>query len=626
MAPPTIAVLSHPTSVSIPSDATYHLSKNLTITSSTAGIVSTVPLQVKSIFTAHGITVHDFYTNAKSLSIDHLGNLNTLGAVAVGGSMTSNSLFVTDSSNAQNFSVSDAGVMTLASNATINGNCHVKGTMTIDQATTIKGETDITGTTRINTDKIILENAGAITAKGDLKIGDYFIVDASTGAMTVTGAVTASNTMAVTNNLTVGSNFTVTALSGHIEANSISTTEVTANDHLTVKDITTFHVDNAGVTTIKGDVNVNGTKVNIVANDGYVKTAFTAYAVPDSVTDITTTSLNTTQPSTTCTTSQYLSTQQYVDDQVWAVKKRVHDILGTDEATIASFNHVYELVTKIEGTTAAITLDGLVDQYSEVKVSVSDVIARAYNVVPVNCSGLVFADACPPLPAPATASIIGGGLKDGWYFKNYAAGNKVNWYMPSNGSEMKLRDIKNLYMNIFAVSDVSLPIISVYTKSTGTNDLLSGSIHARIDYLFAPSTTSVVSRKAYCLYTNESPVNIYNETPFKVSNIRTVTHAADTLGQSINTTVTGVSMDELVQYFMINTDSNAAVNNVDFVLSGFNVELVSGTTKHVYSSSSAMTNYMTYKLLGLHQDLSSPSATATAYLDIFDGVIRENQQ
>jgi hypothetical protein len=669
MSPPQITPTAHPTSVSIPTDATYRVSKNVTVSSnSTVGMVSTVPLLIKSAITSNSLTIKDATTGSYNLNVDNLGNFNTLGAVAIGKSLTSNSIFVADSNNNQNFTVSDAGVMTLASDATISGK------MTIAKDTRISGQMDIAGETRINTNKIVLGNSGEITAKGDLQIGDFFKVSSDTGAITVshssgdlnigqyfrvhaaTGAVHSSNTMHADGNLTIGDYFSVESSSGNFttsgtvtsgsitvtgdiaSSNSISTQGVIANDHLTVSvnGGTKFNVDNTGVTTIKGDVNVNGSNLHIHAADGHVETGFSAYDVPDSVTDMSTTSLNQTQPSTTCTTSQYLSTQQYVDDQIWAVKKRVHDILGTDETTIASFNHVYELVAKIEGTPAADVVGGLVDQYSEVKVSVSDVIARSYNIVPVNCSSTVFADECPPLPTPATVSNLATGkvlFNDGWYIKNYAPGNKANWYMPANGSAMKLSDIKNLYLNVFAVSDVSLPFITVYTRPTGTNDLVPGFCHARINYLFASSTTSLTSRKAYCLYTNESPVHIYNENPLKVSQISTLTaaNASSTggdgsVGNSIDTRSTGVTMDDIVGVFCINTDSKTSANNVEFVLNGFNVELVSGTTKHVFSSASAMTNYMTYKSFGLHHDLSKPTAKAVAHFDTFDGVINAAQQ
>ena len=99
-------------------------------------------------------------------------------------------------------------------------------------------------------------------------------------------------------------------------------------------------------------------------------------------------------------------------------------------------------------------------------------------------------------------------IRDGWYFKNSVAGQKINWYYFDGTSQgnVTLGDLKSSYavMTFDAVSGAASPIIAIYTFPTGTGDVIPGFAHSRIVYDGSMTPTPVVG-KQYLVYAGENP-------------------------------------------------------------------------------------------------------------------------
>lgn len=392
-----------------------------------------------------------------------------------------------------------------------------------------------------------------------------------------------------------------------------------------------------------GDLSVGPGKFTVSHIDGKVTSdiSYDSYILPASSTDTTTTQLSAIQPSTTSATSNYLSTQEYVDRQIWNQTKRINTILGTDETVVDSFNNVYKLVTAFAGVSDTVdTLNGingkydtLVDRAEEINTSVSTIVSQAYNQINVNCTPTVWADECGPLPIPAT--ITSKTIEDGWYFSNFSTAEKINWYMPTNRTNMTIGDIQNLYMNIFAQSDVSLPFITIYTaaKNDGT-DYFNGWANAKINFVFNSDATSLTANKSYCLHTGSAPMNVYNKTCIKSMAVYTANSTnknngnQGSQGTSIDQTI--VSMTDRVLAISVGTTSNATAGNINFVINSLNVCLKTGTTSFAFSNAGVATNYLFNYLFKKHPDFSAyPLLTGNtikekAHSDAYDATFNNN--
>ena len=114
----------------------------------------------------------------------------------------------------------------------------------------------------------------------------------------------------------------------------------------------------------------------------------------------------------------------------------------------------------------------------------------------------VYADGQPGVKDPSAL------IRDGWYFKNSIASQKINWYYFDGTSQgnATLGDFKSAYavMTFDAVSGAAAPIIAVYTFPTGTGDAIPGFAHSRIIY-DGPTTPTPVVGKQYLVYAGENP-------------------------------------------------------------------------------------------------------------------------
>ena len=605
--------------------------------------------------------------------INTKGYINSDSSITASASLNATSLNIySDSTQATSvMTVSDSGAITAKSNLAVGTHYTVTSSdgSVSSGSQTVTGTIASTGSITIATDKINLGNDGNITASGKLDLAknltiatDKFIVDSSSGDVVVAGKldlakdlniatnkftvshssgdITSAGKLNIADNLAVATNkFTVSSFTGDVVAagkldlandfkiatnkftvDSSSGDVVAAGKLDLAKNLTIatdkFVVDSSsGSITAKGNVTIGTSAFTVNSSTGVVNSTATydSYTPSASSDNTTTTSASGAEPVFDSATLSALTTQEYVDKQIWKQTKRINTILGTDASVIDNFNNLYKVISAIEGSSDTVVALGnlsdkystLVDKTTEVVTSVSDVVAQAFNTVLVNCTRSVWADECPPTPIPWGISDLC--REDGWYFKNSSAGNKINWYMPTNGSSMKVKDIQNIYLNIFAASNVSLPFIAVFTKPKAGYTNYSSWAGSKILYLFSDATTSTTSNKQYCLYTgSKAPMNVYNKNTLQCSSIATSDSRNRYNGQegSVNAFIDTnyVSLDDEILLISVQTASVALVGDVNMLLQSFNVQLKTGTTQFLFQNSAVVTQFIMNDFYRLNSD------------------------
>jgi hypothetical protein len=349
----------------------------------------------------------------------------------------------------------------------------------------------------------------------------------------------------------------------------------------------------------------------------------------------------------TSSTSALLTTQSYVDDAIWQQTKRLNLIVGSNDTSLATFSNMFNMAQTLAGQDAVQTLSGLMDTTGEIKTSISTVMNRAYNPINVNCSPAIWQDECPPMPIPSSVSGSypnGNYGMDGWYFRNLllnsTTASKINWYLPANGSSMKVKHILNMFLNIHAISDKSLPFISIWTAPKGnSSDLFTGYCNANINFVFSATNSSATSNKGYTLYTGDNaPANTYNSTLLRCSSTSTKNYTNKNLDGGVGTVkqvsssttfldsfdTSIVSGEDNVVCFIIQTNSGAAASDVNLVVNNFNVEshdttsdttrdITNGTAKFMFSNSAVASNYQYNSFFKTHMDFTPITGTKSEY-------------
>ena len=699
-------------STNIVSGPTLYLGSNSSVKQTTDGFSTNyLPITTNSVLNVGtSINVNKQSDGTSKLVINSSGDINTSGSITSSGDITTTSTLYGNQLNINNgnLTVSDTGLLTIQDNLVVGSNFNVQetsGNVTTSGTLSVASTTNSTGTLTVGNASasnytIQLLNTGQVTAKGDLKIGsnsesNNFVVSASSGAITAQGTlnignsnfiatsagqVTAQSDLKIQNSgtdkftvasssgnintqgsLNIGNSNIIATAAGAITAQSdlkiqnsgtnkfaitASTGAIVAHNSLTMKnsiEVTTFDLTGSS-----GNVSM-GTD----ATNGLISTTYNSYVRPDSYSNTTTTDNSVTK---TSTTSPLLTTQSYVDDAIWQQTKRLNLIVGSNDTSLATFSNMFNMAQTLAGQDAVQALSGLMDTTGEIKTSISSVMNRAYNPISVNCSPAIWQDECPPMPIPKSVSgsypNSNYGM-DGWYFQNLLLNNttasKINWYLPSNGSSMKVKHILNLFLNICAVSDKSLPFISIWTAPKGnSSDLYQGACNANVNFYFTATNPSLTSNKNYTLYTGDSsPANNYNSTLLRCSststrnnnnrtqnsNLGTITQVSSstTFLNSFDTSI--ISQEDNVACFIIQTASTAATSDVQLVVNNFNIEshdttsdnsrdIVNGTSKFMFSNSAVASNYQYNYLFKTHLDFTPISGTKSEkYLTAYNTII-----
>ena len=604
--------------------------------------IGALELQTKSIISANGLNITPEEGTPK-LTISNDGVLNTLGSISTVSSINSASINV----GTDKMTVSDTGLVYAANDLTIgtkfkviattgdilSGSLKVNGGITTTETVKIGGTEQVPAITLGNTGIVNISNSltvgGAAGVSGSLGVG---------GTLAVSKAVTMSDTLAVSKAVTMSDTLAVTKAVTMSDTLAV-TKAVTMSDTLAVTKAVTMS-DTLAVTK---DLKVGANKFIVTASTGSVSSElpYTSY-VPNSILSNTEITIHSTvEQNFTSSTNKLLTTQEYVDKEIWKQSKRINTILGKDSNELDNFNKVYEVITKLVGESDVVkTLTDVQDKYgsvidktNEINLSISDIVSTAYNVIPVTSVPAVWADECPAMPIPYTMT---QNVEDGWYFRNFARSQypdkccKINWYLPAE-KEMKVKDIQQLFLNIFAKSNKALPSIHFFTKAKGNNaDLWPGIANAKVGYSFVadnnPESLSLTANKSYCLYTGEvPPYNIYNKIPLAASDIHTVNNnnkTSFTALQQIDSTI--VSNEDTVLFFAIQTYNTFVPNDVECIINSLNIRLSTGTTQFVFNNSSVSNNYLYNFQFSRNSDFSNMSPLYTEYFDSYNSTFINN--
>jgi len=534
-------------------------------------------------------TTTDININSSKIILGNTGAISAAGDLKI----NTNKFQVTASSG----DVSTQGSITAAGNFTI-----ANGTTDWFKIDSTNGNTQFAGDLKINTDKFqITASTGDVKLKGELNVNDKFTVSTA-------GVVAAAGNFAVATD-----KFKVDSTNGNttIAGTTSGTGDLTINvDKFKVTALT-------GDVKLKGELNVND-KFKVESSNGAATSEFlyTNYTLNASSSNTSATLINGEVVNFTSATNKHLTTQEYVDRELFKQTKRINTMLGSDE-TVQSFENVLKVVTAIAGNGEAVeTLTGLnskydtlVDKQVEVKTSLSKALEQAYNTELVACLPTVWADESVPLPIPnATISLMNEKV-DGWFFENLVENtatnktNKANWYLPVN-NDMTVGDIKNMYLNAFIGSNQSLPIITIYTVPKASNNYASWA-GSRINYLFSNANPSAIYNKTCCLYTGSSPMNVYDAVPTPVWKITTddgPSNKSAPAEDSIN--FDRVSLTDKILYIVIQTASTATKSQVKFIANSFNITLKTGTVQFTFSNAGPATNFLYMRSVGMHSDMS----------------------
>jgi len=609
-----------PSNIAITASAPVYLGPNVTITNTTAGVnVGNLPITTTSTLTATGMNI--MMDGSTNLVIESDGDIHTLGNVFIKQNLTVDSagsfgtLSVNGATNTGPLTVT--GVASVSGTATV-GNLTTAGTIHSDLAATF-------GTTAVVTG---LATVGSLSTAGT----------AATGALTVTGAATVSTTLGVTGLATVGSLSSGTAATGALTVTGTASVTSTLNvtGTATAGNLTTAGITSTGSLTT-GDATASGI-LNVGSGKFYVDPSTSAITSTSANAPIFTNVANSAY--TPNDNSKKLTTQNYVDTQINVQTARINLITGGTDDAGDTFAKVYEMVNALAGSDVLNTLTATNATVGQITESVSDTIHQAYNPILVNCTPSVWESSyaatnnisAQPVPIPSSISNM---QLDGWYFRNYSASEKICWMVPAS-SGMIVENINNLFLHIYAKSDLSLPRISLYTDPTGNTGYSGTGQYVRTDYSFTASSSSSSANKSYCLYTGSTaPKNQYIATNLQVG---TTTHGiyanSDNALQTESFGGTYVADSNPVLAIAITTNSAASVNNVEFVVHSLNVTQIktdasptscfNGTTKFMYQNSSVATNFLYNYFFRQNMDFSkfaNPNANELTYGNEFTNVV-----
>jgi hypothetical protein len=490
--------------------------------------------------------------------------------------------------------ISGTGLLNVGGAATLSSGLTVTGASTFNGAATLSNTLAVTGATTLSS---TLALTGAATLSNTLAVAG---VTTLSSTLAVTGAATLSNTLAVTGDLSVNTDkFKVTATSGDTMI--------------------------AGNLRVTGDAHFSNSQIQLKSDGSlyalnYFKTDFDAYGKNDIVDDKTITELpgKGTQlyiQKFNSTTNKYLTTQEYVDNAIFKQAARLNLITKDMDVQLATFSNISKVLAAMEGPDGLnplTTINGLLDNVEDVKVSIADLMGGGYNSVLVNCNPNIWGDGAAPQLIPASISSVY--KEDGWFYSSVSTDSYASWNVASYDG-MKMKDVTNLFMNLFLFSSKKLPKISIYTApKNDSSDAINGIYNAKIDYYFEANSPSAPIAQRSCLYVISSPKNIYSDRSYdmrcKYSMTTNGTGSPNKITFTPSTTfltsfdTSKVNINDSILTFSIEATDGLNINDYMYILQNFAVSRTNGTTQFVFQNSAVATNYLFNKFYKKNIDFS----------------------
>ena len=244
------------------------------------------------------------------------------------------------------------------------------------------------------------------------------------------------------------------------------------------------------------------------------------------------------------------SANSYTDTQVAALVNSAPEVLDTLKELSDALGGDENFAVTVAGQIAAVQAE--VDAVEvdvaahEARLDVMDIIDNTEHSILLENNAGVYADAFPGIQDPAH--------REGWYFKNEASGQKVNWYFfDGTAEEVSLGDFSG-YAIVTFDSLVSKPHLAVYTLPTGSGDI-GGWYKSRVVYI---ANETPVAGKKYLMYFGQDP-KVHPELP-------RLTMSSD----NISTRGTQ-DASERVMTAALGSDSATSAGNCEFVAEAIGV-------------------------------------------------------
>ena len=264
--------------------------------------------------------------------------------------------------------------------------------------------------------------------------------------------------------------------------------------------------------------------------------------------------------------------------------------LGKLSTVIAGINNKIDLITHNADPAAIDSLSEILNRAQ----NINELAMGTPSLIPH--SAIVYADAKQPLVKSLEAKAHEANpffsSYDGWLFQNKAQGEKINWYMPVV-SNMKVKDIRRLYMNLLLLKDTTngnLPWITLYTKKKSDPTDKGGWYSSRINYLSPNALTAGHYRMEVALKP-DSPV-LHTD---KIHQTALLIEGANTLKSD------SFSEDDDIHLIAISTNSGSSPETAQFIVSSFLAQTPQGIKQSVFTNSAVEESYLRNKVDQLFQ-------------------------
>jgi len=189
-------------------------------------------------------------------------------------------------------------------------------------------------------------------------------------------------------------------------------------------------------------------------------------------------------------------------------------------------------------------------------------------------NGINYADGDAPIIMSDPTEALG---YDGWYYKNRARGNKINWYIPVE-SGLRITDLKMIHCSLKLINPVSSPFITIYTKPTGRGDAAIW-YHSRVTYNVPPG--SLVAGRQYCFWAEIGAVSPA-PTVAAHTNLKLIVDTVSTRGY--------LSQTDQILFIAFSSNSSTAAGNVEFILKNISLVKATGSIDYLLSNDELFTS------------------------------------
>ena len=235
---------------------------------------------------------------------------------------------------------------------------------------------------------------------------------------------------------------------------------------------------------------------------------------------------------------------------------------------------------------------------------------------------------------------------DGWRMRNPGSGKKFTLHIPAGSPPgvspgipvipnpqaadyaaainslrpylLKVGDVKAMYLELCAISVVSMPFITIYTlpKFDGKDY-----IEPSLGYAWYRSKKTFIAKRSdanpLVPYSNynmvvklDSTVDTYDSPYFTRNDAELDTTATGGTRNTLNMADT----DEIM-YFTISSDSGSSAGNVECIIGKFKIQLASGINEFVFSNANVFADYMKQKQIELWRSFFGTSSTDNPFIN-----------